>query len=78
MDNGFYVNYTASWYKSAIWLLWATALASEAQRKGKEKLQLEFIYKFWFKNLLRFTCKKERKVIFTTNFFNLHVNIDLE
>lgn len=77
MDNGFYVNYTASWYKSAIWLLWATALASEAQREGKEKLQLEFIYKFWFKNEI-FTCKKERKVIFTTNFFNLHANIDLE
>lgn len=38
LDNGFYVNYTASWYKSAIWLLWATALASEAQRKGKEIL----------------------------------------
>eukprot|EP00105_Crassostrea_gigas_P034556 XP_019918704.1 PREDICTED: uncharacterized protein LOC105318101 isoform X1 [Crassostrea gigas] len=35
LDNGFYVNYTASWYKSAIWLLWATALASEAQRKGQ-------------------------------------------
>ncbi|XP_061163432.1 uncharacterized protein LOC133172537 [Saccostrea echinata] len=35
LDNGFYINYTASWYKSAIWLLWATALASEAQRKGQ-------------------------------------------
>ncbi|XP_056019472.1 uncharacterized protein LOC125678232 isoform X2 [Ostrea edulis] len=35
LDNGFYVNYTASWYKSAIWLLWATALASEAQRQGQ-------------------------------------------
>ncbi|XP_062591696.1 uncharacterized protein LOC134253200 isoform X2 [Saccostrea cucullata] len=35
LDNGFYINYTASWYKSAIWLLWATALASEAERKGQ-------------------------------------------
>nr|XP_022338684.1 uncharacterized protein LOC111134145 isoform X2 [Crassostrea virginica] len=35
LDNGFYINYTASWYKSAIWLLWATTLASEAQRRGQ-------------------------------------------
>lgn len=50
LDNGFYVNYTASWYKSAIWLLWATALASEAQRKGKENCSLNLHANFGVKN----------------------------
>lgn len=75
MDNGFYVNYTASWYKSAIWLLWGTALASEAQREGKEKLQLEFIYKFWFKNLLRFLHVKRKGKLFLQQTSSIYMQI---
>ena len=33
-DYGFYVNYTASWIKSAQWLLWFTQLIVEAYKQG--------------------------------------------
>ncbi|KAK3104788.1 hypothetical protein FSP39_010149 [Pinctada imbricata] len=35
IENGFYVNYTASWYKSVVWLLWVTALLNEMLQKGQ-------------------------------------------
>ncbi|VDI30280.1 Hypothetical predicted protein [Mytilus galloprovincialis] len=34
LHNGFYINYTASWFKSATWLKWFTVLLSAAVNKG--------------------------------------------
>ena len=34
-DYGFYVNYTASWMKSAQWLLWFTQLIVDAYKQGE-------------------------------------------
>ncbi|XP_021372575.1 uncharacterized protein LOC110462755 isoform X2 [Mizuhopecten yessoensis] len=34
LQNGFYVNYTASWFKSALWLVWMTSLVTSAFSQG--------------------------------------------
>ncbi|CAC5382280.1 unnamed protein product [Mytilus coruscus] len=34
LHNGFYITYTASWFKSATWLKWFTVLLSAAVNKG--------------------------------------------
>ncbi|XP_069111071.1 platelet binding protein GspB-like [Argopecten irradians] len=35
LQNGFYVNYTASWFKSALWLVWMTSLITYTFSQGK-------------------------------------------
>ncbi|XP_033763465.1 uncharacterized protein LOC117344746 [Pecten maximus] len=35
LQNGFYVNYTASWFKSALWLVWMTSLLTLNFSQGK-------------------------------------------
>ena len=54
MKNGFYINYTASWYKTATWLKWFTVLLSSCVNKGTCMLQRSNIVK---KNVILFFCK---------------------
>ncbi|XP_067658786.1 uncharacterized protein [Haliotis asinina] len=42
MEDGFYVNYTSSWSKSAQWLCWMTSLITQAYKEGVFKKQMTF------------------------------------
>ncbi|XP_046559166.1 uncharacterized protein LOC124268187 [Haliotis rubra] len=42
MEDGFYVNYTSSWSKSAQWLCWMTSLIAQAYKEGVFKKQMTF------------------------------------
>ncbi|XP_048250150.1 uncharacterized protein LOC124139143 [Haliotis rufescens] len=42
VEDGFYVNYTSSWSKSAQWLCWMTSLVAQAYKDGVFKKQMTF------------------------------------